>query len=268
MASAKYFVPSEKNVKQIPRSDWKIVLNTHTAIIPQELFDSVQCRINLCAKSKPRTYKWVLNGIVMCKECGEPMGLKVKYRKDGRTISFMRLYCLSSLHRKGECIRKHKGIELNAVTQIVIKNLNKKINNITKYNHIDDLIKKSFNNKSNSNYEKELKIKERQLEKCNKLISALYIDYKNEIIQECDFKSMYNQEIQNRESINTRIEELKNKMNTSKTISNKEFKQISEKVSNVKNWTKEQLANVIDTVEIDIDDNIYINYKYDIMEMV
>ena len=57
-------------------------------------------------------------------------------------------------------------------------------------------------------------------------------------------------------------------MNTSKTISNKEFKQISEKVSNVKNWTKEQLANVIDTVEIDIDDNIYINYKYDIMEMV
>ena len=48
----------------------------------------------------------------------------------------------------------------------------------------------------------------------------------------------------------------------------KEFKQISEKVSNVKNWTKEQLANVIDTAEIDIDDNIYINYKYDIMEMV
>lgn len=257
-----------KKVKQIPRSDWKIVFNTHTAIIPQELFDSVQCRINLCAKSKPRTYKWALNGIVMCKECGEPMGLKVKYRKDGKTISFMRLYCSSSLHRKGECIRKHKGIELNAVTQIVIKNLNKKINNITKYNHIDDLIKKSYNNKSNSNYEKELKMKEKQLEKCNKLISALYIDYKNEIIQECDFKSMYNQEIQNRESINTRIEELKNKMNTSKTISNKEFKQISEKVSNVKNWTKEQLANVIDTVEIDIDDNIYINYKYDIMEMV
>ena len=77
-----------------------------------------------------------------------------------------------------------------------------------------------------------------------------------------------NQENENRESINARIEELKNKMNTSKTISNKEFKQISEKVSNVKNWTKEQLANVIDTVEIDIDDNIYINYKYDIMEMV
>ena len=39
-------------------------------------------------------------------------------------------------------------------------------------------------------------------------------------------------------------------------------------ISDVKKWTKEQLADVIESFEIYNEDNIYINYKYDIMEYV
>lgn len=90
-----------KKVKQIPRSEWKKYENTHKAIISKELFESVQKRMKLNQKAKSHTHTWILNGIIYCKECGEPMQLKVKYRKDGKTISFMRLYCSSSLHKKG-----------------------------------------------------------------------------------------------------------------------------------------------------------------------
>jgi len=52
---------------------------------------NIKTRIALNQRAKSHTHKWILNGIVYCKEGGEPMQLKVKYRKDGSTVSFMRL---------------------------------------------------------------------------------------------------------------------------------------------------------------------------------
>lgn len=256
-----------KKAKQVPRSDWKIVYNTHKAIISQDIFDSVQSRIKLNQKAKSHIYKWILNGIVICKECGEPMGLKVKYRKDGSTISFMRLYCSSSTHKKGYCIRRYKGIELQSVTQIVIDNLNKKINKVVNCDKVAELIKKNYKSRDLSQYEKELKINEKQLEKCSKIILSLYQDYSNEIIQEYDFKTMYKQEVSNRETINEKIKNIRQKMSNKSEISEAELKRIAKKVLDVKNWTKGQLSDVIESVEIDNEDNIFINYKYDILEL-
>lgn len=96
----------------------------------------------------------------------------------------------------------------------------------------------------------------------------MYQDYKNGIIQEYDFKNMYEKETANRERITEKINNLKQKMNKEVTISETEFKRIAKKVSDVKKWTKEQLSDVIESVEIDNEDNIFINYKYDIMGMM
>ena len=67
-----------KKVKQIPRSEWKKYENTHKAIISKELFESVQKRMKLNQKAKSHTHTWILNGIIYCKECGEPMRVKSK----------------------------------------------------------------------------------------------------------------------------------------------------------------------------------------------
>ena len=254
-----------KKVKFVPREEWKVVANTHKAIISKELFDSVQKKIKLSQKAKTHKHTWILNGIVECKECGEPMQLKVKYRKDKKTISFMRLYCSSSLHKKGYCIRKHRGINLQSVTQIVVSDLNKKVKNIVSCEDVSELLEKYYKDKDNTEDEKELKETRKQLEKTNKMVSSLYLDYKNGVIQEVDFKTMYNQEIAKRDNLNEKIDKINNKINNNMKISDNQFKKVAKKVSNVKNWSKEQLADVIESVEIDNNDNIYINYKYDIL---
>lgn len=254
-----------KKVKFVPKEEWKVVPNTHKAIISKELFDSVQKKIKLSQKAKTHKHTWILNGIVTCKECGEPMQLKVKYRKDKKTISFMRLYCSSSLHKKGYCIRKHKGINLQSVTQIVVGDLNKKVKNIVSSKDVSELLERHYKNKDNTEEENELKETMKQLEKTNKMISSLYLDYKNGVIQEFDFKTMYEQEIAKRDNLNEKIDKINNKINNNMKISNKQFQKVAKKVSNVKNWTKDQLADVIESVEIDNNDNIYINYKYDIL---
>lgn len=254
-----------KKVKFVPREEWKVVANTHKAIISKELFDSVQKKIKLSQKAKTHKHTWILNGIVECKECGEPMQLKVKYRKDKKTISFMRLYCSSSLHKKGYCVRKHRGINLQSVTQIVVSDLNKKVKNIVSCEDVSELLEKYYKDKDNTEDEKEFKETMKQLEKTNKMVSSLYLDYKNGVIQEVDFKTMYNQEIAKRDNLNEKIDKINNKINNNMKISDNQFKKVAKKVSNAKNWSKEQLADVIESVEIDNNDNIYINYKYDIL---
>ena len=255
-----------KKVKQVPKSEWKIAYNTHKPIIEQELFDKVQTRNNFNKKSKTNKHKWKLNGMVYCKECGKPMGLKVGYRKDGTTISYMRLYCSSALRKKGHCVRKYRGIDLKTVTQIVVNNLNTKVNNIVNCSNIAELIQKNYKSSNTGQYEKELKLDEKKLEKCNKIISSLYQDYKNEIISEYDFKLMYEDEILKRDSLIKKIFNTKLRIKNNKDLSELEFKSIASKILDVKRWNKEQLLDVIESIEIDNEDNIFINYKYDILE--
>lgn len=177
----------------------------------------------------------------------------------------MRLYCSSSLHKKGYCIRKYRGINLQSVTQIVISELNKKVKNIVNCEDVTELLERYYKNKDNTEEEKELKETIKQLEKTNKMISSLYLDYKNGVIQEIDFRTMYNQEIAKRDNLNEKIDKINNIINNNMKISDIQLKKVVKKVSNVKNWSKEQLADVIESVEIDNEDHIYINYKYDIL---
>lgn len=257
-----------KKVKRVARDEWKIVKGTHKAIISQELFDSVQKKLELNKKTKARTHKWILNGIIFCKECGEPLQLKVRYRKDGKTISFMRLYCSSAVHKKGYCVREYKGIDLQSVTQIVVSNLGRKVKKIINEDDLEKLLEKNYKFEDESNYEKELKTNKRLLEKTNTMISSLYLDFKNGYLQECDYKNMYKSETEKRDIINNRILEIQNKMKNNSNISKEDFQIVSKKVSNVKKWTKEQLADIIDKVEVDKENRIFINYKYDILNLI
>ena len=67
--------------------------------------------------------------------------------------------------------------------------------------------------------------------------------------------------------MNVQIKKLNNKINNQTIISEAEYKRVVKKVSDVKKWSKEQIADIIDNVQVDNDDNIYINYKYAVMEM-
>ena len=78
---------------------------------------------------------------------------------------------------------------------------------------------------------------------------------------------MYKQELEKRARLNEEIKKLNNKINNQTVISESDYKRVVKKVSDVKKWSKEQIADIIDNVQVDNEDNIYINYKYAIMEM-
>ena len=90
-----------KKVKLVPRQEWKIVEDTHEAIIDKALFNRVQQKLNLNKKKKHKKFNWMLNGLVFCKECGSKMVLKIKRNSHGEIVS-KSIVCVNSTNSNKE----------------------------------------------------------------------------------------------------------------------------------------------------------------------
>ncbi len=259
---------SEK-VKYMPRDEWKIVENTHEAIIDQELFERVQRKLNIEGKTKSQKFDWLLNGLVYCKECGSQMILKVEYTNSG-TIKSKRLHCIEGTRKNSKvfCNRKSKGINEESLTKIVLKNISNKIYKIMNTDKIENLILRQYKENNTKMYDDTIKNLEKQLVKSEKNISSLYEDYKNELLDEDDYKRFYKSELERKNTIKTNITKLIEERDNRPTLNLEQLKNMVSELSNIDCWSKDAIDDVIYSVEVDEDNNIFINYRYNIFEMV
>ena len=256
-------------VKYIPRDEWKIVENTHQSIIDEKLFERVQRKLNIRKKTKNKKFGWLLNGLVYCKECGSQMVLKVEYTSSG-TIKSKRLHCVEGIRKDSKlfCNRKSKGINEESLTKIVLKNVENKIIKIMNYKEIENLILAQYKENNTKIFDDTIKNYEQQLDKIDKHITSLYEDYRNEIIEEDDYKRFYQAEIERKNGIKNNITRLIEEKECKPKLSLEQLQYLIKDISNIDSWNKENIEDIIYNVEVDIENNIYINYRYDIFEMV
>ena len=259
---------SEK-VKYMPRDEWKIVENTHEAIISHELFERVQRRLNVDSKTKSQKYEWLLNGLVYCKECGSQMILKVEYTDSG-TIKSKRLHCIEGTRKNSKtfCNRKSKGINEESLTKIVLKNISNKIYKIMNTDKIESLVLRQDKENNTKMYDDTIKNLEKQLIKTEKNISSLYEDYKNELLDEDDYKRFYKSELERKNTIKINITKLIEERDNRPTLNLEQLKNMINDLSNIDSWSKDAIDDVIYNVEVDEENNVLINYRYNIFEMV
>lgn len=258
-----------KKVKIMPREEWQIVENTHQPIISKEQFERVQTKLSIHKKTKHRKYEWKLNGIVFCKECGTKMAIKVIRDKDGN-IKSKKIYCGTAVRKNNtiNCSRKYKAIDEDVVEKIVIANVKEKLSKISKSNKLENLILNQYNENGTKVYDDNIKILEKQLEKADKTITSLYDDYKNDIIEIDDYKRFYKTEIERRTNIKNNINSILKEKEKRPTITKERLISIMNELSNIENWDRDKLSEIIYNIEIDKDNNIYINYKYNVFSNI
>ena len=259
---------SEK-VKYMPRDEWKIVENTHEAIIDKELVERGQRRLKVDGKTKSQKYEWLLNGLVYCKECGSQMILKVEYT-DSETIKSKRLHCIEGTKKNSKlfCNRKSKGINEETLTKIVLRNISNKIYKIMNSDKIESLVLKQDQENNTKMYDDTIKNLEKQLIKTERNISSLYEDYKNELLDEDDYKRFYRSELERKNTIKINITKLIEERDNRPTLNLKQLKNMINDLSNIDSWSKDVIDDVIYNVEVDEDNNVLVNYRYNIFEMV
>lgn len=255
-----------KKRKYIPPEEWKIAHNTHEPIITEELFDKVQEQRNTNKTIKRKKHKWELNGLVKCKECGAKMTLKVEYKRNKpEEIKSKKLCCLNGLKKYigKECIKGSKGLDEETFNQIISNNLKETIGRLNRQK-IKELILKQQNQNLINNVYNNKELLNKELAKVEDEMQTLYLDYKEELLDEDDYKKYYKEKSNEKNRIKKELEILEKEKYNKEVMTKDKINELVEKILNMKELNREIISEIIYDIQIDIDNKIYIYYKYDI----
>ena len=259
-----------KKRKYIPPEEWKIVYNTHEAIINEELFGKVQRVRSINRTIKRKKHVWELNGLVKCKECGAKMTLKVEYKRNNpQELKSKKICCLNGLkrYRGKECIRGSRGLDEEIFNEIICNNLKKAIR-ILNRKKLKKLILKQQNEILINSVNKNKELLNKELKKVEEEVRTLYLDYKQELLDEGDYKNYYKEKLSEKNRIKKELEILDKEENDKKSITEDNVNEIVDKVLNMEKPKKEIISEIVDNIKIDKYNQIYIYYKYDIFKAV
>ncbi len=259
-----------KKRQYIPPEEWKVAYNTHEAIITEELFNKVQAIININKSIKRKKHEWKLNGMVKCKECGAKMTLKVEYKRNNtKELKSRKLCCLNGLkkYQGKECIKGSKGIDEEAFQKIICNNLKEKMK-IINPQKVKEILTTQQNEIIISKIEKEQELLNQELEKIEKEIKTLYIDFKQELLDEEDYRKYYKEKWNERNRIKNELEILEKKQINQSSIKENKINELLEKLLNMEKLNLDIVSEIIYDIEIDKDNKIYIYYKYDFLKDV
>lgn len=257
-----------KKVKYIHPEDWKIVYNTHEAIISEELFFKVQRLKNMNKTIKRKKHEWKLNGLVKCKECGAKMTLKIEYKRNNQNvIKSRKLCCLNGLKRyKGKnCIKGSRGIDEDILNQVIYRNLKEVMLRLINKEKLKQLIINRIKESRISNSNKELL--EKELTKIEYEIKILYLDYKKDLLDEDDYKKYYKEKIIEKNRIKKELEILIKEEGNKSILNEKKIDKLVNNTLNIKEVSKDIVSELIYDIQIDKENQIYVNYRYDILNM-
>ena len=258
-----------KKRKYIPPEEWKIAYNTHEPIITEELFDKVQSQKKTNKTIKRKKHEWTLNGLVKCKECGAKMTLKVEYKRDNpEELKSKKICCLNGLkrYRGKECIKGSKGLDEEILNTIICKNLKETIGTLDK-EKIKDLIMQQENDNEIDKVNDNKELLNKELLKIENEIKTLYLDYKEDLLDE-DYKKYYKEKVNEKNRVKNELEVLEKEENHKTIITEEKINELVKNILNMKELNKDIISEIVYDIKIDNNNQIYIYYKYDIFNMV
>lgn len=253
------------NYKQPKRNyvairDREIMEKTHPAIISQVLFDEANSKIRQIKRKENRIkdYKGILNGLVICGECGEPMSITGRLRESGNIhYSF---FCKNKA-------KKHNGCENN-------KKISDKILQKIVYNSLKDIIDHFVNRKNvmdkvseNISKKDELKNKIKNIESAiqsyNNKVRNLYIKKTRDEISLEEFLKLKDLENKKRESLEKELEQLIEQRNI--TLKREELEKKYSEMMTEENIYKYAFKDLIKEIVFNKDRSIDIRFNFEIM---
>ena len=189
--------------QRVPESEWKYVPNAHEAIIDQELFDSVQRKLegakqdflNMTGINEDYQPENLFRGRIHCSDCGRAMKMTkfVTTRKDGSTDRYA-VY---------ECCRRKQLYDLSCPQRSIRKSIiDKTVEEAIRF-HIRTfldteqvIVKLNRSPKGRaaaSNIQNHIREKQRRITKIERLSTGIYEDYREGILDEEEYLAIRRQ---------------------------------------------------------------------------
>ncbi len=245
-----------------------IVYDMHEPIISKENFNRVQKKKKtLCAKtSRYKNKLYTLSGLLKCKDCGYAMLRNQTFMK-GRWYVY---YKCRAYNQRGASVCNHNhsmreeeivsatlaAINIQIQSLIDIKELIKEIN----FKRLAD--KKT--NKNIINFERMIEEKMKKIKQIKNLKVSCYSDWKNGSIDKDDYLLMKDKFDDSLSKFQNEILALNEEKKLQNAIRSCEFDWIDNIIKNgkIKKLTHEIAVSLIDTIHVDQNKQLDINFKF------
>lgn len=251
-----------KKVKLVPRQEWKIVEDTHEAIIDKELFDKVQEIIKNKFFKPKQKYQYLLRDLVYCGHCGNKMQYKYRSRTTNHNKRLEKpekwwYYKCRTVYRFPSICDKGHIINEKTLNEIVIHSLNKKLQEIKSEIGIN-MIKDEYK-KSDSKYILLLKSKNKK-QKIENDIRILYNKKLDEIISVEEFKEKYSILKEQEKNIENEQQQLEDECKN--LISADKLLKIIEDFKTAENFDNNIMKMLINKIEVFEDRTVNIIFNF------
>ena len=245
-----------KQVIDMPKLDWIVVENTHEPIIEKEKFYSVQQIMKSKEKTRTKTLDLLLRGLVVCKDCGKKMSTTVDNK--GNHNRYLRCSSYATAPKQHICTphiinyQKLEDAVLQEVTEICKQYLDK--------NKLKQIVDTENQEADKENQiKKEKSVTSKAIEILTSQIDKLYEDKLNGLLNNEDFKRLYDKKVNERELKQKYLQELENVTFERITI---DYEKVMSDFLKKENITSYMLTTLIEKIEIDNNKQVTIYYKF------
>ena len=254
-----------KKVLIIPKEERIIVKGMHEALVDEATFNLVQQQIESRKSTRVKTYDYLLKGLVCCKECGKKLSV-LPQKHPNKTTFYLRCNTYYANTQLGLCTPHSNNLE--KVTNAVITQIKKRCMEFLKeekYQKIANENQERIINNNKFSTQNQILLLERKIRQTNDIIDNIYKEKCIGTIKEEDFSRMYAKYTEERNSLNERIEQMKQlDLDQDKKV---DIMKIVKEFVSFKEVTREMLVSLVDRIEISQDKEITIYYKFSILNV-
>lgn len=250
---------SKKNIR-LPKQQWKIIENTHEAIIDKDTFLKARQMIEIRKQTRVKTHDYLLKGLVYCKECGKKVGCSPRQLAEGK-VYYFRCSTYTSYAKLRLCTSH--SIRMDYVENLVLSKIKEILEDFNEKDKMIDIAKQKIKDQNQKKiYIYELEIFKSRLSKILLEIDSIYNDKLSGVLSQDDFERIYERKKQEKAEIQNKIEKLKISIDTKTVDEEKLINSLIKKFKTTLTISREILCDLIDRIEIDENKKVYIYFKF------
>lgn len=204
--------------QRVPESEWKYVPNAHEAIIDQELFDSVQRKLEgakqdffkMTGINEDYQPENLFRGRIHCSDCGRAMKMTkfVTTRKDG-SIDRYALYECCRRKQLYDLSCPQRSIRKAAVDKTVEEAIRFHIRTFLDTEQVIAKLNRSLKGRAvASDIQNRIREKQRRISKIERLSTGIYEDYREGILNEEEYLALRKQYGEEKEDLLKEVDAL------------------------------------------------------------
>ena len=250
-----------KKIRDVEENGWVKVPNTHEAIIPKRLFDTVQevLKLDTCASQGQQSVN-LFSGLVRCGDCGQNM-VRRTVTKNGK--KYVYLHCVTNHNGLGCSSHLISEAKLEQVVLIALQNKVKQIGGLEQ--RLDEINEIPKNQRKLKSLETHLAQLEQEEQKYMGLRRQIYEDMNNGIVSKDEYKEFSRSFTEKVEAIRKAKEEMNRQRECLNHLDIEHLPWIEDfkAYQNLTALNRRVLVELVESITVYDKEHIHIQYRFD-----